>query len=354
MSERPSSSPPSPRQAHADAGDYRLLFDNNPHPMWVYDLETLCFLAVNDAAIRHYGYSRDEFLSMTIAEIRPIEDIAPLQADLIMNNTPYQRSGSWRHLKRDGATIDVEVTSHELPFAGRPARLVLATDVTERLALVKQLQLRSESLTKATRRLQYIIVEGSTRLARACEHWDPTTGQHLERVTTLTQLLALEAGLPEPLAKEVSLASIVHDVGKITVPPHILTKTDRLTDEEFAIIKRHTITGLEIIADVPEMKMTRDVVRHHHENYDGTGYPDGLAGEEIPLAARIVRVADSFDAIVSERPYKPARSTADAVREINRMSAKQFDPEIVGALNRLFNEGKLLNDSGDSAVPSDT
>jgi PAS domain S-box-containing protein len=309
--------------------------------MWVYDLETLRFLAVNEAAIRHYGYSRGEFLSMTIAEIRPPEDIAPLQAAIIMSDKPYQESGIWRHLKHDETTIDVEITSHELPFAGRAARLVLATDVTERLALERVLQLRSESLTKATRRLQYIIVEGSTRLARACEHWDPMTGQHLERVMTLTQLLALEAGLPEPFAKEVSLASIVHDVGKITVPPHILTKPGRLTDEEFAIIKRHPITGLEIIADAPEVKTTRDVVRHHHENYDGTGYPDGLAGEKIPLAARIVRVADSFDAIVSERPYKPARSTSDAIREINRMSAKQFDPEIVRALNRLFSEGKL-------------
>lgn len=315
--------------------------------MWVYDLGTLRFLAVNDAAIHHYGYSRGEFLSMTIAEIRPPEDIAPLQAAIIMSDKmsdkPYQESGIWRHLKHDGTTIDVEIASHELPFAGRPARLVLATDVTERLALVKLLQRRNESLTKATDRLQYIIVEGSTRLARACEHWDPTTGQHLERVMTLTQLIALEAGLPEPFAKEVSLASIVHDVGKITVPPHILTKPGRLTDEEFAIIKRHPITGLDIIADAPEVKTTRDVVRHHHENYDGTGYPDGLAGEKIPLAARIVRVADSFDAIVSERPYKPARSTPDAIREINRMSAKQFDPEIVRALNRLFNEGKLAN-----------
>ena len=111
---------------------YRLLFDSNPHSMWVYDLETLAFLAVNDAAIHHYGYSRDEFLAMGIKDIRPAEDVPALLANLTQPPQTLEKSGSWRHRTKDGRIIDVEITSHELLFDGRPARLVLANDITER------------------------------------------------------------------------------------------------------------------------------------------------------------------------------------------------------------------------------
>lgn len=111
---------------------YRLLFESNPHAMWVYDLETLKFLAVNDSAIDHYGYSRDEFLSMTIRDIRPPEDVAVLSAYLASPNAELDRAGEWRHRKKDGTVITVEITSHRLDFGGRPAEFVLANDITER------------------------------------------------------------------------------------------------------------------------------------------------------------------------------------------------------------------------------
>ncbi len=114
---------------------YRSLFESNPHPMWVYDIESLSFLAVNDAAIQNYGYSRDEFLSMTIKEIRPPEDIPALQKTLDNVGQGYSQFGSWRHRKKDGTHIDVEITAHILTFCGRPARLILAQDVTEKKRL---------------------------------------------------------------------------------------------------------------------------------------------------------------------------------------------------------------------------
>ena len=125
---------------------YRLLFDNNPQPMWVYDLKTLAFLAVNDAAIERYGYSREEFLQMTIEDIRPLEDVPRLRKDLAGTRPALQRSGEWRHRLRDGQIIDVEVASHALTFEGRPAALVTAFDVTERKRIAAEREAQAQRL----------------------------------------------------------------------------------------------------------------------------------------------------------------------------------------------------------------
>jgi len=123
----------------ASNANYKLLFENNPRPMWVYDTETLAFLAVNDAAIEKYGYSREEFLTMTIKDVRPPEDLPNLFDSLSKVHQTGEYAGCWRHQKRDGSIIDVEIASHQLPFAGRPARLVLANDVTEKKMIEAQL-----------------------------------------------------------------------------------------------------------------------------------------------------------------------------------------------------------------------
>jgi PAS domain S-box-containing protein len=139
---------------------YRLLFEGNPQPMWVYDLETLSFLAVNEAAVQHYGYSREEFLALTIEEIRPTEDIPALHNVL---ETLSKRNGSgtrkyrWKHQKKDGTVIDVEITSHELAFAGRPARLVLASDVTDRLRQEAQRRRAEEALRKSQQNYKALV-----------------------------------------------------------------------------------------------------------------------------------------------------------------------------------------------------
>ena len=121
-----------PETQPSSEASYRLLFDNNPQPMWVYDRDTLAFLAVNDAAIHHYGYTRAEFLGMTLKDIRPPEDVAALLDNVAHTTADLDHADTWRHRKRDGTIIEVDITSHSLTFAGRRARLVLAHDVTER------------------------------------------------------------------------------------------------------------------------------------------------------------------------------------------------------------------------------
>src|SRR4029434_7044437 len=141
--------PPAPEMQPASEASYRLLFDNNPQPMWVYDCDTLAFLAVNNAAVHYYGYTRAAFLSMTLKDIRPPEDVAALLDRVAHTTAGLDHADTWRQRKRDGTIIEVEITSHSLTFAGRPARLVLAHDVTER----RQVAL---TLAERTRRLEAV------------------------------------------------------------------------------------------------------------------------------------------------------------------------------------------------------
>ena len=143
--------------------------------------------------------------------------------------------------------------------------------------------------------------------------------------------IARQMHLPEREVELVRLAARVHDLGKIAVPDKVLHKRGRLTDEEFAIMKRHPVTGAEILAKFPEYRKGRELVLAHHERVDGRGYPRGLERDEIPLGARIIAVADSWDAMTSDRPYRDALDKRVAMAELLRGRATQWDAEVVGA-----------------------
>jgi putative nucleotidyltransferase with HDIG domain len=172
-------------------------------------------------------------------------------------------------------------------------------------------------------------------LAAAAEAHDETTGHHLQNVRATTEALARELGYSDEDAKELGLAAVLHDIGKIRVPDIVLATADGLTHQEWGVMKRHTAWGEEFLKDRPGFELPATIARSHHEHWDGSGYPDGLAGEAIPEAATIVGVADAFDAMISDRPYRPARSVAAALREIAACSGKQFSPKVVKAIARL-------------------
>jgi HD-GYP domain-containing protein (c-di-GMP phosphodiesterase class II) len=140
-----------------------------------------------------------------------------------------------------------------------------------------------------------------------------------------------------------ALAAPLHDVGKIGIPDAVLLKPGKLTENEFAVMKTHAQVGADMLADSgsPVLQVAAQIAQHHHERWHGTGYPQGLRAEQIPLAARIVAVADALDALTHERPYKPAWSLHDALHEIFSQSGKQFDPRVIDALHRL-DHGQLL------------
>ena len=179
-----------------------------------------------------------------------------------------------------------------------------------------------------------------TRLAQAAELRDVDTAIHVERVGRMCERLALIAGMSAEDADQLRLASTLHDVGKIGIPDSILLKSGPLTDGEWKLVKQHTRTGAELLAGSrsPLLEMAATVARTHHERWDGSGYPAGLAGEEIPVVGRICAICDVFDALASERPYKRAWPFDEVLAEIARERGKHFDPALVDALLAIAGE----------------
>ncbi len=179
------------------------------------------------------------------------------------------------------------------------------------------------------------IVEALNALVEAHDHY---TGQHTRRVATLATRLALALGLDVTEARMIGLAGRLHDIGKIGISDAVLQKPERLNEQEHASMQEHTIVGAEIISRIPSLRALVPVIRAHHERWDGQGYPDGLAGTAIPLGARIVAVADAYDAIITERHYQPARDAAAALNELRRCAGTQFDPEITRVLEEMLGQ----------------
>jgi response regulator RpfG family c-di-GMP phosphodiesterase len=171
--------------------------------------------------------------------------------------------------------------------------------------------------------------------AAMMEGKDASTMAHLFRVRDYCTLLARELRLPDKSIRDLELGSMLHDVGKYRVPDAILTKPGPLTDEEWVIMRKHPEYGAAFVARIPFLAGATDVIHCHHERYDGEGYPRKLEGAEIPLAARIFSVIDAYDAIVSERCYKPAQDPQIAVAELQRCAGTQFDPDVVEAFIRV-------------------
>jgi two-component system response regulator RpfG len=176
--------------------------------------------------------------------------------------------------------------------------------------------------------------ETLTRLARAIEYRDSGTSAYLERMARIAGLIAEQLGLPEDEARMVEMAAPLHDIGKIAIPDAILLKPGPLTEEEIAVMRQHPRIGHELLSDSQNRFIQSGalIALRHHERYDGTGYPDGLAGENIPLEARIVAVADVLDALLSPRPYKPAWDIEAALDYIRSQRGCHFDPRCVDAL----------------------
>jgi putative two-component system response regulator len=175
------------------------------------------------------------------------------------------------------------------------------------------------------------------RLLVAAEYRDDNTHEHTQRVGELAAGLARELGLGDRMVALVRQAAPLHDLGKIAVPDSILLKPGRLTEEEFEVVKTHAVLGARVLAgsESEVVQVAERIARSHHERWDGGGYPDGLGAEAIPVEARLVALADVFDVLVHERPYKESWTVEAAVEEIRSGSGTQFAPEIVGAFERL-------------------
>jgi len=172
-------------------------------------------------------------------------------------------------------------------------------------------------------------------LASAVEARDAYTGRHAERVAAYGLAIAEVYGMRLSDAPEIEFGFLLHDAGKVAVPDAILFKPGPLTQAERLVMQQHPVTGSEIVREIDFLGAARDVIRSHHERWDGSGYPDGLAGEQIPLSARVFAVADTLDALTTRRPYREASSIAEARAVIDAGAGKHFDPDVIVAFRAL-------------------
>jgi PAS domain S-box-containing protein len=306
------------------------------------------FTQLNPSFSRTLGFTIEELMQRPLLEFVHPDDREPtLQA--IRDQTEQGREifhFQNRYLTKDGGYRWLEWTSR--PDSSAKELVAVARDVTERKRLeaferehkrlleravdarTQELRLRNSELEKARR-------ETLHRLAQAAEFRDDDTHQHTERIGRAAALVAAQLGWPEPDILLLRDAAPLHDIGKLGVSDKVLLKPARLSKDEFEHVKRHAAIGAALLAgsDSPVLQMAEEIARAHHEWWDGSGYPLGLAGDEIPLVARIVGVVDVFDALTHLRPYKAAWPIEDAIAEIHRLAGRQFDPRVVEAFDEL-------------------
>lgn len=272
------------------------------------------------------------FKNTSIDELSDIEDVRQLLPEKVKEASGTINNGA------------IYATDQIMLMAMNYTTLICQRDLNILKALTINLDLMIAVKDKVIA-LEDSFVYTMNALARAAEGKDDVTGQHIKRVNYYSRNIATAMMLPPKFVKNIAVAAQMHDVGKIFIPEELLNKSDKLSDEEFELIKTHTIQGQVIIGDSDNLQMAARIARHHHEKYDGSGYPDGLVGEAIPLEARIVSLADIYDALRSERPYKKGFSHEESFKIITegdgRVEPHHFDPtilEIFKERHQVFNE----------------
>jgi PAS domain S-box-containing protein len=295
------------------------------------------FVRVNKAWGHTLGYTTEMLCSKRFIDLVHPEDRAATIAEHAVVSGGRRDAIGFRNRYRtsDGGYRWLEWTAH----VSLDDQLInaVARDVTSLVEAERQIADHAEILEREvahrTRELEDARAKTLKRLALAAEYRDDDTFAHTERVGETCAQIASELGLDAKEIDVLRLAAPLHDVGKIAIPDNILRKPGKLTDKESEVMKTHTALGAKLLtgSGSPILQMGTLIAEGHHERWDGTGYPCGLAGERVPLVGRIVSVADVFDALTHDRPYKSAWPVADAIAEIERGAGSQFDPSVVRA-----------------------
>jgi putative two-component system response regulator len=254
---------------------------------------------------------KEVFEALISSPDRRIRDIPVIMLTALVNNRPEQRQLLERGM---AAYLCKPFGQHEF------------INIIDNVLVMAQIKSRNREL-EAESRQSFISTVRSLISLLAVK--DAYTGEHSNMMVDLTELLAQRLGLSETEITGIKLGALLHDVGKIGIPEEILRKPGRLTDEEMSIMRRHVAYGDEALEGLPHMETVRSVVKSHHEWWNGGGYPSGFCGEEIPLGARIVAVVDAYDAMTSDRPYRPHLEQEVAIARLRAGVGTQFDPMIV-------------------------
>jgi len=315
---------------------YHQLFENLNDAAFLIDPQSGIILDTNRQGERLLGRPREQIAGMTQEELYP-PDRARARGRLLQDCLRGRKPGRRFDLevaRADGTVVPVVVSASWVTIGGQPFLVALFQDVTHRRRAEEQLRRTCQKLRKATE----AAVEA---IALTVESRDPHTAGHQRRVSRLSCAIARELGLPEDRIDGIRLASLVHDLGKIHVPGELLTKPGRLTPPELEIIKGHARVGYDILKEIDFPWPVAQMVLQHHERMNGSGYPEGLSGDQILLEARIIAVADVIEAMAFHRPYRPGQGLKRALEEITRNRAVLYDPQVVDACVRLFAEKRF-------------
>lgn len=229
-------------------------------------------------------------------------------------------------------------------FIGTGMLILLCTNLLKTIRNIQKMESQRQraEMNKRRKQMETMSLQMMQTLSTTIEAKDEYTRGHSHRVAEYAALIAEELGWDKKEIKNLKNAAHLHDIGKICIPDNILNKPTRLTEEEFQVIKEHTVIGAEILKNITLTSHVKEVARSHHERYDGMGYPDGLKGEEIPLYARVITVADSYDAMKSRRIYRNPLDDQIIYNEIARNCGSQFDPQIAGVFLKMLNENRVV------------
>ncbi len=322
--------------------EWRSTFDAIPNGVMLLDSE-FRIMRLNKYMESITGMAIRDMIGKKCYEIMHMKDIplkdCPLKASLMSSKSEsieYYHEGLKRYFKIqcvpqrfDGDIYYIHTMSDITELKEKEIKLTEAKD-----ALFNML----DDLNEAYNELRTIHKQLIYAFANAIDAKSSWTKGHSERVAYYAEKIGHAIGLDEDDIEKLIIASLLHDIGKIGTYDTILEKPDKLTDEEFQLIKMHPLKGVEILGPIDGFSDILPIIRHHHERWDGKGYPDGLKGEEIPLLSRIISVVDSFDSMTSERPYRPSPGIQYAISEFKRCAGAQFDPEIVEVFLKVIEE----------------
>ena len=323
-------------QAALDASEpkFATAFRTSPYAINITRMTDGRYIDVNDGFLAMTGYTRQEVLDRTSIELEVWDDAA----DRDRMVTGLVDAGAVENLetlfrRKDGSTLVGLMSARVMDIDGEACVLTVTRDISEG-------KLAEEALRTSNARLEGMVRDVAEAMGRIVESRDPYTQGHQERVAELSRLIGAEMGLTASELDTLQMAALVHDVGKLAIPAEILNKPGALSSIEFSLINVHSEKGYEILKDIDFGAPIAEIVLQHHERMDGSGYPNGLLGNEIYAEARILFVADVVEAMASYRPYRPAVGLEPALAEISTKPEK-YDADVVSACLILHARGEL-------------
>lgn len=324
---------------------YRSLVEHSPEGILVYSDSRIAYL--NGAALKLFGAeTSQQLLGRSVFDVVHPDwhDEARERARLSQQDRESSSLAEFKYLRMDGSAVEVEAVSTPILFEGKPAGQVLIRDITGRKQAEREIHHLHTELTQAYQRALNAYDATIEGWSRALDYRDHETEGHSRRVTELTMQLAQAIGVGAEDLIHVRRGALLHDIGKMAVPDSVLLKPGPLDAAEWEVMRRHPAYAQEMLTPIAFLRPALDIPRCHHEKWDGTGYPEGLRGEQIPLAARLFAVVDVWDALRSDRPYRKAWDRDRTLDHIRGLSETHFDPQVVGTFLALMAESDQHQD----------